>query len=58
MVSERLILLGHALTSTAPWERYVSRIAIRLLRDTRRVLEYLSKKKDAVSHACYVHEGR
>jgi hypothetical protein len=45
VVSERPLLLGHAPTSIAPRALYVSRIEIRLLRDTRRVLEYLSKKQ-------------
>ena len=36
---------------TSPsWTPYASRIEIRLLRDTRRVLEYLSKKACAVGH--------
>lgn len=56
VVSERLLLLAHAPISMAPRVPEISRIEIRLLRDTRRVLEYLSKKEDAVSHTCYVHK--
>jgi hypothetical protein len=58
VVSERPLLLRDAPISTAPRALYVSRIEIRLLRDTRRVLEYLSKKKDAVSYVLYVHVRR
>ena len=36
-------------STTPPWTLYVSRIEIRLLRDTRRVLEYLS---NAISQVC------
>jgi hypothetical protein len=55
--SERELLLmpGRATFSqstTPPRAPYVSRIAIRLLRDTRRVLEYLEKGRTRSRSAC------
>lgn len=51
MVSERPLQLGHAPSSTPPRALHVSRIEIRLLRDTKRLLEYLSEK-DGCSQPC------
>jgi len=45
VISEWPLLLGNAPISTALRALLVLRIEIRLLRDTSRVLEYLSKKK-------------
>jgi hypothetical protein len=55
---EAELLLGVVTTgqsTTPPRALYVSRIEIRLLRDTRRVLEYLSElKANAISQVCTI----